>query len=140
MTLKLFTVFFCFVGCFLPETEDEDIIKQKLQNQAICWNHGNIECFMADYWKSDQLLYIGKSGVTYGWENILNNYKKNYPTKKEMGELNFELVELKKLDQNHYFMVGKWRLKREIEDLSGYFTLIWEKIDDHWVIVADHSS
>jgi hypothetical protein len=140
MTLKILTVFFSFIGYFVLETKDEIIIKQKLQNQAVCWNNGDIQCFMADYWKSDQLLYIGKSGVTYGWKNILNNYKKNYPSKKEMGELHFEVVELKKLDQNHYFMVGKWQLKREIEDLSGHFTLIWEKIDGHWVIVADHSS
>lgn len=140
MTLKLLMALIGFIGCFALEKQDENIIRQKLQNQAVCWNKGDLECFMADYWKSDQLLFVGSSGITYGWDSALNNYRKNYPTRKEMGELRLEVVELKKLDKQHYFMVGKWHLTREIDDKSGHFTLIWEKMNEDWVIVADHSS
>ncbi len=120
--------------------KDETIIKDKLKNQVDCWNKGDLDGFMADYWKNDQLLFIGKSGLTYGWKNTLDNYKKNYPSKTEMGTLNLELIEMKKLDRRHYFTVGKWHLKREVGDLTGHFSLIWEKMDDKWVIIADHSS
>ena len=124
---------------FNLNTKVETTIKEKLMNQVDCWNNGDLECFMRDYWKSDKLLFIGKSGLTYGWKNTLSNYKKNYPSRKEMGKLNLELIEVKKLDKRHYFTVGKWHLARDLGDLSGHFSLVWEKIDDDWVIIADHS-
>ena len=54
--------------------------------------HGDIERragekFMKGYWENDSLMFIGKSGVTYGYKNTLNNYKKNYPTTADMGKL-----------------------------------------------------
>jgi len=125
---------------YKAEENPESIIKQKLWNQADCWNSGDIDCFMKDYWKSDQLLFIGKTGVTYGWQNTLENYRKRYPGKKEMGKLKFDILELMKIDEEHYFMVGKWHLTREIGDLSGHFSLLWQNIDGNWLIVADHSS
>lgn len=121
-------------------TDDETIIINKLKNQAICWNSGDIDCFMKDYWHHDSLMYIGKNGVTYGWQNTLDNYKLKYPTKKEMGHLEFELIKLESLSNDHFLMVGKWRLSREIGNIGGHFTLIWKKINNEWVIVADHSS
>jgi hypothetical protein len=138
--MKMLIVLISFVLIGNSSSQEEAIIKEKLQNQAKCWNHGDIECFMADYWQSEELLFIGKSGVTYGWENTLNNYKNRYPTRKEMGLLKFEILELNKLDHQHYFMVGKWNLEREVGDISGHFSLIWKKIDGDWVIIADHSS
>lgn len=121
-------------------TNDESIIINKLNNQANCWNSGNIDCFMKDYWHHDSLMYIGKNGITYGWQNTMDNYKVKYPTKKQMGHLEFELIKIEQLSDEHYFMVGKWQLSREIGDIGGHFTLIWKKIHNEWVIVADHSS
>ena len=119
---------------------DDAILINKLNNQADCWNAGDIDCFMADYWHHDSLMYIGKNGVTYGWQNTLDNYKIKYPTKKEMGHLEFEIVQLEPLSVNHYFMVGKWHLTRDIGDIGGHFTLIWKNINNDWVIISDHSS
>ena len=120
--------------------KDELIIKEKLYNQAKCWNSGDLSCFMEDYWKNDSLMYIGSSAVTYGWQNTLDNYKRKYPSKKDMGHLSFEIVKLDKIDDFHYFMVGAWFLKRDQNDINGYFSLIWKKFDGKWVIISDHSS
>ncbi|MCY7292280.1 MAG: DUF4440 domain-containing protein, partial [Ferruginibacter sp.] len=86
------------------------------------------------------MMFIGKSGPTYGWENTLKNYKKNYPDTAAMGKLNFELISVKRLSVLYYSVVGKWRLKRSIGDVGGAFTLIFKKIKKKWVIVQDHSS
>ncbi len=123
-----------------PPEEDERIITEKLINQLKCWNSGDIECFMNDYWKNDSLMYIGKNGITYGWQNTLDRYHKNYPDKKAMGHLDFEIIKLEKLGEIHYFVVGRWKLARETGELSGYFSLIWKKVDGEWVIISDHSS
>jgi hypothetical protein len=119
---------------------EKSIISEKLFNQAKCWNNGDIDCFMRDYWNNDSLMYIGKNGVTYGWQNTLENYKKKYPTKDHMGKLSFEIVRLDQLDDRHYFMVGRWHLERPIGDINGHFSLVWKKIGKDWVIISDHSS
>jgi uncharacterized protein (TIGR02246 family) len=122
------------------QSSDEKEIRQLLEKQNAAWNSGNIDAFMNGYWESDSLMFIGKSGVTYGWKNTLNNYKKNYPDTTAMGKLDFTLINVRKLSSQYYHVVGKWHLKRTIGDLSGHFTLLFKKIKDRWVIIADHSS
>lgn len=95
---------------------------------------------MNGYWKSDSLMFIGKNGVTYGYNKTLNNYRRNYPDTAAMGKLTFDILEVKRLSADHYFVLGKWMLQRSIGDLSGHYTLLFRKINGEWVIVADHSS
>lgn len=115
-------------------------IRKLLQAQTEAWNKGDIEGFMQTYWKSDSLLFIGKSGVNRGWKATLANYKKGYPDTTAMGKLFFDLIEIKKLSPEYFYVVGKWMLKRSIGDLSGHYDLLLRKIKGKWVIVADHSS
>ncbi len=122
------------------QTSDESAIRQLLNDQTICWNKGDIDGFMKGYWKNDSLMFIGQNGVTYGWTNTLNNYKKNYPDKTAMGILSFDLLSIKRLSPEYFQVVGKWSLKRTIGDVGGHFTLLLRKIKGEWVIVSDHSS
>lgn len=118
----------------------ETSIKQVLATQVETWNAGNIDAFMETYWKSDSLLFVGKNGPTYGWQNTLDNYKKNYASKEKMGVLAFDILQIKKLSEDSYFVLGKWHLTRTIGDVGGYYTLLLKKFKDGWKIVADHSS
>lgn len=115
-------------------------IKALMDTQVKAWNAGNLEGFMETYWKSDSLLFIGKKGLTYGWQATLDNYRKSYPGKEGMGTLSFQLLEFKKLAGDTYFVIGKWSLARTIGDLSGHFSILLRKIGGEWKIVADHSS
>ena len=111
-----------------------------LDEQNAAWNRGDVEAFMKGYWENDSLMFVGKNGVTYGWTNTLNNYKKGYPDTAAMGKLTFTNIKVKRLSKKYYFIVGKWYLKRSIGDVSGHYNLLMEKINGRWVIVADHSS
>jgi len=71
---------------------------------------------------------------------LLNNYKKSYPDAAAMGKLDFTILHTKRLSVLYYSVAGKWHLARSIGDLNGYFTLLFKKIKNAWVIVADHSS
>ena len=119
---------------------DEKEIRQILDHQTNAWNKGDIEKFMKGYWENDSLMFIGKSGVTYGYKNTLNNYKKNYPTTADMGKLSFTLISVKKLSDKYYHIVGKWLLERTKDNLQGHYTLLFQKVDGKWVIIMDHSS
>ena len=122
------------------QLNDVTAIKKILSDQSNAWNDGNIEAFMKSYWQNDSLMFIGKSGITYGWQKTLANYKKGYPDTTAMGKLSFDILQVKKLSGVYYFVVGKWFLKRSIGDIGGHFTLLLKKIENTWLIVADHSS
>lgn len=122
------------------QTNDESDIRKLLAFQTETWNKGDIEGFMQTYWKSDSLMFIGKSGVHRGWQETLNNYKKGYPDTTAMGKLSFDIIEIKQLSPDYAYVVGKWMLKRTIGDLSGHYDLLMRKINGRWFIVSDHSS
>ena len=122
------------------QSKVEQTIRSLLEEQRLAWNAGNLETFMGTYWQNDSLMFIGKSGITYGWQNTLNNYKKGYPDTAAMGKLKFDILEVKRLSVMYFFVVGKWHLTRSIGDVGGHFTLLFKKVKNKWVIVADHSS
>ncbi len=122
-------------------SKDKESILSILNKQTQKWNAGDIDSFMVGYWENDSLMYIGKSGITYGYKNTLNNYKKNYADKAKMGFLTFDIKEVKFPSEKVALVVGKWFLKRpEAGDVGGHFSLVWKKKKGKWVIIADHSS
>jgi hypothetical protein len=129
-----------FISSSFAQSKTEQKIINILKTQDAEWNKGNIDGFMQTYWNSDSLMFIGKSGVTYGWKNTLNNYKKGYPDTSAMGKLDFTLIDIKKLSRKYYHVVGKWHLTRSIGNLQGHFTLLLKKIKGKWLIITDHSS
>lgn len=129
-----------FFSNVLSAQDDETQIRELMARQSSDWNRGSIDSFMNGYWKNDSLMFIGKSGVTYGWQKTLDNYRRGYPDKTAMGELRFDLILVKPLSPRYTQVVGKWHLKRSIGDLSGHFTLMLEKMNGKWVIISDHSS
>ncbi len=143
--MKKIKLFFCamlllLMNSALAQSKDDLTIKNILDQQTLAWNGGDVENFMKPYWHSDSLMFIGKSGVTYGWQKTMENYKKNYPDAAAMGKLDFTILQIKRLSVLYYSVVGKWHLARTIGDLSGHFTLLFKKIKNIWVIVSDHSS
>lgn len=111
-----------------------------LQNQCIAWNAGNIEQYMQGYWHHDSLQFVSKKGITYGYTNTLEKYKKSYPTKAEMGQLQFDILQINKISHNNYMVQGKWQLQNVNPIPMGYFTLWFKKISGKWYIVMDHTS
>jgi len=127
------------LSCF-AQNDDKTTILSILDKQTQAWNRGDLEEFMNGYWKNDSLCFIGKSGVTYGWQNTLNNYRKGYPDTAAMGKLKFDILSVKRLSPEYYHIIGKWSLQRSAGDLSGHYTLVFRKINGKWVIISDHSS
>jgi len=119
---------------------DETSIRALLDAQTKAWNSGDLVHFMDGYLPSDSLLFVGKTGPTYGFNNTLNNYKKGYPDTASMGKLTFTLLSLEPIEKIHYRVLGKWKLKRSKGDVSGYFTLLLQKIKGNWFVIQDHSS
>jgi ketosteroid isomerase-like protein len=138
--LFLFLLAFTVSSKVMAQSADEKYIRDLLHQQTVAWNNGNLEEFMKGYWNNDSLMFIGKSGITYGYQNTLENYKKGYANADQMGTLVFNLIKVQRLSPEYYFVVGKWQLTRKAGDVGGYYNLLFRKIKGKWVIVADHSS
>jgi ketosteroid isomerase-like protein len=126
--------------CFLLHAQDKKAILQLMSFQQEAWNKGDIDSFMQGYWKSDSLVFVGKTAPLYGWQSTLKRYKKAYPDKAAMGQLTFGIIKLDILDSKNAFMLGSWHLERASGPIGGYFTLWFRKINGEWKIVCDHTS
>lgn len=141
MRKQILTAAFCLLAISsFAQSGDEASIRHILDSQTKAWNEGNLEKFMVGYWESDSLMFIGSSGVTYGWQKTLDNYKRGYPSRDAMGTLTFNILQVQRIADDHFFVVGKWHLQRTAGDLKGHYTLIWKKIKGEWKIISDHSS
>ncbi|MEP6683899.1 MAG: DUF4440 domain-containing protein [Parafilimonas sp.] len=130
---------FASYNCCNAQTNDSTAIRNAMNEQLTAWNNGNIDAFMQTYWQSDSLMFVSNP-PTYGWQATLDRYKKAYPDTATMGKLSFNLLQLKQLSSEYFFVVGEWHLKRTAGDVGGYFTLLFKKINDKWLIIVDHSS
>ncbi len=119
--------------------EDKIAIEKVMKAQENAWNSGDIDAFMLGYVNSDSLVFIGSRGLTYGWQPTLENYKKGYPDKSAMGKLHFDILELKQLSTEYFYMIGRYELTREKDKPSGYFSLLWQKVKGEWKIIADQT-
>ncbi len=121
------------------EKEDKAAILSVMNLQEKAWSNNDLEGFMQGYWKSDSLKFYGSSGLTKGWQQTLDNYKKGYPTKEHSGTLNFTISDISKIEVGSYWVMGEYHLKRSVGDADGVFIIIFKKIDGEWKIVADMS-
>ncbi|UOQ81933.1 MULTISPECIES: YybH family protein [Hymenobacter] len=116
-------------------------ITQVLATQTAAWNRGDVAGFMQGYWKNDSLVFIGKSGLTYGWQQTLDNYRCSYPDAAAMGQLDFSNLKIQPLSPDAAHVIGRWHLARpSAGDLQGHFLLVFRRLNGQWVVVADHSS
>ena len=118
---------------------DRNEIIDVMKKQEVAWSNNDLEGFMQGYWKSDSLKFYGASGLTKGWQKTLDNYKKGYPTKDHSGTLNFKVNDISPIENNSYWVMGEYFLKRKVGDANGVFIIIFKKIKGEWKIVADMS-
>jgi ketosteroid isomerase-like protein len=124
-----------------PDLESEQAIRGVLDTQAAAWNRGDLEAFMAGYWKSPDLKFLSGKDIAAGWEATLKRYRDKYQGEgREMGQLTFSDVEVKACGANDAWVRGRWKLVKSKETVEGLYTLIFRRLPEGWRIVHDHTS
>jgi uncharacterized protein (TIGR02246 family) len=116
-------------------------VRAVLDAQEAAWNRGDLDTFMAGYWKDDRLTFYSGDTITRGWKATFDRYRKRYQADgKEMGRLQFRDVTVEPLGDAAVAR-GRWHLMmKDGKTPNGLFTLILRKIDGQWRIVHDHTS
>jgi ketosteroid isomerase-like protein len=136
----LLTVLHSWGGVSQPEDSAGTAITAVLSKQQDAWNHGDVAAFMEGYWNSPGLTFAGTSGVTRGWQPVMDRYQKNYPDQKAMGHLDFSDLEVRPLGKDAALVLGRWQLKRDSDEMGGVFTLVFQRFPEGWRIIHDHTS
>lgn len=115
-------------------------VLEVLKKQQDDWNRGDVAAFLEGYWKSPELTFSGSSGTTRGWDGLLERYRKTYPDRAAMGQLEFAGLEFRPLGDQAMLVLGKWHLARPMGPVGGVFSLVWQRFPGGWRIVHDHTS
>jgi uncharacterized protein (TIGR02246 family) len=138
----LFSLLFLFPHTMVRAQDAESAIKQVLTDQVSAWNRGDTEAFMQGYKNSPETTFIGKT-IQHGWQQVLERYKRGYPTKEAMGTLDFSDLNVRMLGADYAVVTGKFHLARSAAgggDAKGVFSLVWEKTAEGWKIILDHTT
>jgi ketosteroid isomerase-like protein len=145
MKSTLFSVISIFIA-FQTYAQSPISLKDSLQIMKVmkfqenAWNNGDIAAFMEGYLKSEELVFSGKSGPVYGWDNTKKRYYISYPNTQVMGKLKFTVKKIRLVSSNTAFLIGEYYLKSTTQDSNGHFTLLWKKVNNNWLIISDHTS
>jgi beta-aspartyl-peptidase (threonine type) len=121
--------------------KEQAAVKKVLDDQTVAWNKGDLEGFMAGYWKSEKLSFFSGDKKTAGWQATLDRYRKRYQADgKEMGKLSFDELSIELLGDDHALVRGRFRLQLKSEAPTGIFTLVLRRLPEGWRIVHDHTS
>jgi ketosteroid isomerase-like protein len=116
-------------------------IRAVLDAQVVAWNKGDLEGFMAGYWKSPDLTFYSGKTKMRGWQATLDRYRKRYQGEgREMGKLAFSELEIEPLSGDYALVRGRWQLTLKGENPGGLFTLVLKKLPEGWRIIHDHTS
>jgi ketosteroid isomerase-like protein len=118
-----------------------DVAKAVLA-QENAWNRGDIEGYAKGYKDSPETIFIGKQ-IMKGYAQIVEDYKRSYPTAASMGTLAFSELEVHPLGESYALCIGKYHLERTKKEggpADGIFSLVMEKTGEGWKIVLDHTT
>ena len=121
--------------------ESNGAIRAVLASQQAAWNRGDILAFLeSGYWNSPELTFAGSDGIVRGYDGLLERYRKHYPDKNAMGELEFSGLEIRQLGSEAALVLGHWHLKRQSDEMGGVFSLVFQRFPEGWRIMHDHTS
>jgi ketosteroid isomerase-like protein len=113
-----------------------------LNKQADDWNRGDLDTFATGYKNSPDILFMGRT-IRRGYDQMLEGYRKSFPTRDAMGTLTFSNLEVQPLDEHFATVTGRFHLERTAAgggDAGGYYLLVVEKMPSGWKIVRDDTT
>ncbi len=96
---------------------------------------------MAGYERSPELVFTSGGAIRRGWEETLQRYRARYGgDSSSMGQLTFEILEVRSLGADGAVVLGRWELQETPQAGRGVFSVIFERTAAGWRVVHDHTS
>ena len=124
------------------KSAEAQAIVAMLNKQAVDWNRGDLDEFAKGYKNSPDILFMGRT-IRRGYDQMLEGYRKSFPTRDAMGTLTFSNLEVQPLDDHFATVTGRFHLERTAAgggNAGGYYLLVVEKTPSGWKIVRDDTT
>lgn len=119
-------------------------VQAVLEASAAAWTAGDLDGFMTSYENAPTTSYVNSTRFVQGYQAIRAMYGERFGggSKAAMGRLSIEILDVKVLDADHAYVIGRFHLHRapaDGGDASGPTTLLFHRTAAGWRIIADHS-
>lgn len=116
-------------------------VQQALDGQVQAWNNGDLGTAMAFYWNSPEMLWISKTGVEKGYQQVLDMFRADFADARQMGIYTYEPLHIEQLSPEAVYYVFRWKIEREGKRLmGGVSSQLWKNVNGSWVATAEHAS
>lgn len=121
-------------------TADEAEIRQALAKSVDAFNRGDLPGHLAIY--DPGVTFMTKDGPKPGVAPIEQSFREHYfKDGKPIQQLRFEQLAVRALGPESALATARWALAGGGKpELSGWFTLVWQRTAAGWRAVHDHSS
>lgn len=119
---------------------DDQAVRSVLIAQQTAWNRHDIEGYLAGYDRSPDIVFTAVGQVRHGFEETAKQYRTKYADPKNMGHLDFELLQVQSLGADGAIVLGTWKLSDTPLALHGTFSVALVRGADGWHIVHDHTT
>lgn len=123
------------------DADAKQAIQSVLDQQVTAWNRGDIKGFMSGYWNSPDLIYVGNTKVTRGWQTLLDRYEDYSKTSGgQIGTLELQETQITLLSPESALVWGTYRVLQPGQDRKGLYTLVLRRFQEGWRTVYDRTS
>jgi uncharacterized protein (TIGR02246 family) len=107
------------------------------------WNAHDIDGYMANFWQSENFVYILDGEEITGWGNLRAAYHAGYPDVSAMGTVDVQRTQVEMVTPDVALAIDWWTVRfpsNQSRAEHGTTTFTMRKFDDGWKAVAFHSS
>ena len=134
------------VGCLAPReagppADPTPEVRAALTGSAEAFNRGDLDGHLAIY--VEQATMMTGTGPRPGRDRIKAGFSAKYfdASGKPFQQLAFDSLVVHPLGSDHAYVTARWSLSGGGRpDLGGWFTLIWERRQEGWRVLHDHTS
>jgi hypothetical protein len=119
---------------------DKQLITSLIAKQYQSWRVGDIEGYMAAFWKSPLLVYIIDSDVVFGWANAYGMVRRDFPSGGDAGNPVLERLQVNAATADTAISVEWWTVHFNAFDVHGNTSSTWNKFPEGWRIIQCHTS
>jgi beta-aspartyl-peptidase (threonine type) len=144
--LRFFTILIALSGSQVATAGSSDADTKKaiefvLDQQVAAWNRGDINGFMSGYWNSPELIYVGNTKVTRGWQTLLDRYEElSKASGGQIGTLELQETQITVLSKDNALVWGTYRVLQPGQDRKGLYTLVLRRFQAGWRTIYDRTS
>jgi ketosteroid isomerase-like protein len=125
-----------------PQEAQKQVLE--VQNMAFKiverWNAHDLPGFISFYWNSPNFVEVNDEGIHRGWAEVSAEYERGFPDRNEMGNMQYESVNIQLLQPGIALTVTNWTIRFKFRNVTGIGTEIWRKFLDGWKIVSSHDT